>query len=635
MTEMDASAGCCNVPPILESENMVKSAQSMFGFDDEALAEKSTDLGDIESLYRTPLPASRTGALYNAFSYPTKISPEAIAIFLATHTSPGETVLDTFSGSGTTGLATKLCDRPSAKMLKMANEMGLNPEWGPRYAHLVDVGSLGCFMSGVMTSPPEPEAFRQAVEKLLATARAELHGLYEAADPQGRPGQIRHVIWSDVIACPKCGDEHRLWDVATQRDPAKFLSEFECPSCSKMVKLDACKRVTKDQEDIFGVLKKHRLRVPVEVHGETNGKNWRRPAGDCDGHLTKWQEFELPQSAPRRSIEWGELYRAGYHGGIEELHDFYTPRNFLAVSKCMEIAGREPEPMASALRFLILSYNASHSTLMTRIVAKKSQKEFVLTGAQSGVLYISGLPVEKNVLQGIARKAKVISNAFELIYGSRSTVSVHNCSSEDLPLDDQTVDYVFTDPPFGDYIPYAEINQINELWLNDVTRRADETVISKSGGKDVDHYQASMTAVFEEIERVLKPSGMATVVFHSAHSRIWQALCTAYSEAGLRVRETSVLDKIQASFKQVVSTVSVKGDPLILLEKGAQKETARMQVDVFLDVLQNWRSSLLENERAMFSDYIAKSIAAGQPIDMGMAEFSRRLRSVLDKADAA
>src|SRR5690348_3732911 len=40
----------------------------------------------LESMYDVPLPAGRTGALYNAFSYPTKISPEAIALFIATHT---------------------------------------------------------------------------------------------------------------------------------------------------------------------------------------------------------------------------------------------------------------------------------------------------------------------------------------------------------------------------------------------------------------------------------------------------------------------------------------------------------------------------------------------------------------------
>lgn len=613
-----------NVKPVLRQKIEKSSGGS----------DNSATIGEISALYRTPLPASRTGALYNAFSYPTKISPEAIAIFLATHTNPGDTVLDTFCGSGTTGLAAKLCDRPTKNMLRTVKESGLSAEWGPRNAHLFDVGTLGCFMSGVMTNPPEPRAFREAVESLLATAKSELRGLYEVADPEGHFGQIRHVIWSDTIACSECGAEHILWDVATQRDPAKFLSKFDCPSCSRKIKLDACKRVTEAQIDIFGQTKVTRRRVPVEVHGETNGKKWRRPARSDDGHARAWKQFQLPKNAPRKPIVWGELYRAGYHLGIEELHDFYTPRNFLALAKCMEIADRQSEPIASALRFVILSYNASHSTLMTRIVAKKSQKDFVLTGAQSGVLYISGLPVEKNVLQGIERKAKVISDAFDLVYSSRSVVTVRQCSSEALPLEDESVDYVFTDPPFGDYIPYAEINQINELWLEKVTKRADETVVSKAGGKDIEHYRSSMTAVFREIERVLKPSGLATVVFHSAHVRIWQALCAAYAEAGLQVRLTSVLDKIQASFKQVVSTVSVKGDPLILLQKGGDHAVKDEKANVFLEVTEEWSDRASIDERSMFSEYVARSIAVGQPIELSMLEFSRRLRSELAKAGA-
>jgi DNA modification methylase len=56
----------------------------------------------LAALYERPLPASRTGALYTAFPYPTKISPEAIALFIAAHTRPGDTVFDGFAGSGTT-----------------------------------------------------------------------------------------------------------------------------------------------------------------------------------------------------------------------------------------------------------------------------------------------------------------------------------------------------------------------------------------------------------------------------------------------------------------------------------------------------------------------------------------------------
>lgn len=56
-----------------------------------------------------------------------KISPEAIALFIACHTSVGDTVFDPFGGSGTTGIAVKLCDKPSPELLKMAKQYGVSP----------------------------------------------------------------------------------------------------------------------------------------------------------------------------------------------------------------------------------------------------------------------------------------------------------------------------------------------------------------------------------------------------------------------------------------------------------------------------------------------------------------------------
>lgn len=64
--------------------------------------KNQSPVANIAELYSTPLPSTRTGPLYNAFSYPTKISPEVIAVFIAAHTKPGATVLDAFAGSGTT-----------------------------------------------------------------------------------------------------------------------------------------------------------------------------------------------------------------------------------------------------------------------------------------------------------------------------------------------------------------------------------------------------------------------------------------------------------------------------------------------------------------------------------------------------
>ena len=82
-------------------------------------------LSEFGNLYERALPAKRTGPLYGAFPYPTKISPEAIALYIATHTKPGDTVFDGFAGSGTTGLATLLCEKPSEELVAEAERLGL------------------------------------------------------------------------------------------------------------------------------------------------------------------------------------------------------------------------------------------------------------------------------------------------------------------------------------------------------------------------------------------------------------------------------------------------------------------------------------------------------------------------------
>lgn len=576
-------------------------------------------------MYKFPLPASRTGPLYNAFSYPTKISPEAISLFIATHTDPGATIVDVFSGSGTTGVASLLCERPTARMIEDARRLGIEPRWGPRTAHLFDVSVLGTFISRTLTDPPCPTEFDAAVGELIALAREEIGDCY-AAEHNGEVGEIRHIVWSELIICQECGDEHRLWDAAAKRAPARFLKTFDCSNCGKEQKLDDCLRVERDTVDIFGRLVRARVRVPAEIHGSTGRSKWVRSANEADLEIAALARRKpLPSNAPDVALAWGELHRSGYHTGITHLHHLYTERNFLAIATLMHLADRWPEPMRSALKFAVLSYNASHSTLMTRIVAKKNQADFSVTGAQSGVLYVSGMPVEKNVLTGVLRKSSTIRDAIALTYGSKGRVHIHCVSSEELPLPDGSVDYVFTDPPFGDYIPYGEVNQINELWLGSLTERDREAIVSKSGGKDVGSYQRSMTSIFSEVSRVLKDQGLVTVVFHSAHSRIWRALTESFAASGLRVRATSVLNKIQESFKQVVSTVSVKGDPLILLAKQEDPVQRISHQAIVRELTERARHSGKIDMRSLFSSYAAACLAQGHPVKLGAAEFARAI----------
>jgi len=591
--------------------------------------KKSDNVASIAKLYREPLPSTRTGPLYNAFSYPTKISPEAIAVYIAAHTEPGATVLDAFGGSGTTGIAALLCDRPTPEMKRMAESLGVKPKWGPRTAHLFEIGTLGAFISATLCRPPEPAAFAEAVEMLCRQAEERLSWLYEAKDPEGRRGTLRHAIWSDVLACPHCGVQTSLWDASVKTKPLAMSDSFRCKGCRKQVLVEACDRVLEPTQDVFGRRQLTKKRVIARVHGRTGSTKWQRPPNLEDLALVeRIAKTKPPRSAPNADLVWGELRRAGYHVGIEKLHHFYTKRNFIAMATLMELASAFPPAVRDALRLLVLSYNASHSTLMTRVVLKKGQSDFVLTGSQSGVLYISGLPVEKNLLEGVRRKSKAFIDSFWMLHGSNSKVQVHNASSENISLPARSVDYVFTDPPFGDYIPYAELNQINELWLGQTTDRTREVIVSPSQSKGVSEYGAMMGCVFKEMSRVLKPNGLATVVFHSAHSEVWRALAHAYESAGFAVEATSVLDKLQASFKQVVSTVSVKGDPLLLLSKRpAEKTTNKASAKIAIDLIRAARDGSRSDPRRLYSQFVGKCLELGRAVEIDAKTFYAMARA--------
>ncbi|MCI0719577.1 MAG: DNA methylase N-4/N-6 [Acidobacteria bacterium] len=544
-----------------------------------AAQDRPPHFDPLQALYVKALPSTRSGALYGAFPYPTKISPEAIALFIAAHTSPGDTVFDGFAGSGTTGLAALLCENPTPKLRQQAKHIGLNVRWGARNALLYELGALGAFVSRTLTNPPDPCAFRKAAQEILQLAESEDAWMYAAQDLGGRNGVIRYLIWSDLLSCPECQTEVAMWDTSVSRAPAEIKSHFGCPSCSYKAPLDDVPRLTKLlHDDLTGRKTRSRVRTPAWLHGTTGSSKWSRPVHRHDLDLLKRIAREpIPDNVPCVEVPWGDLYRRGYHQGITHLHHFYTRRNLIVFARLWRRTERFTPQLRDALRFWLLGYNASHATIMTRVVAKSGQKDLVLTSAQPGVLYVSGLPVEKNLIAGLRRKLSTIVQAFETIHGRTGRVEVHQRSSCKVLAADHSVDYVFTDPPFGGNIPYAEISFLNEAWLNRYTDRGDEVIISNHQKKTLSHYQELLRAALSEVRRILKPNSKATLVFHSASAEVWNALQAAYSDAGFEVERAGVLDKTQGSFKQVTTNGAVRGDPVILLTKKAT--TARKTVE--------------------------------------------------------
>ena len=144
----------------------------------------------LKKLYSNPLPSSRTGAFYNTFPYPTKISPEAIAVYIACATDPGATVLDAFAGSGSTGIAALLCEHPTERMKTIAGELGISPKWGRRNAVLYDIGTYASFAAKTMLNGLRSKEYDRVIADFAVKAAESAGEMYVAQDPSGRTGSI-------------------------------------------------------------------------------------------------------------------------------------------------------------------------------------------------------------------------------------------------------------------------------------------------------------------------------------------------------------------------------------------------------------------------------------------------------------
>lgn len=141
-----------------------------------------------------------------------------------------------------------------------------------------------------------------------------------------------------------------------------------------------------------------------------------------------------------------------------------------------------------------------------------------------------------------------IHSATELASGQRRFMLCRQ-SSVSLPLPDQSIDAVVTDPPYYDSIQYTDLAEYFRVWLRcmlpEVTDwdydAAAVAVNSERNGED-DHYLATLSGIFVESARVLRPeSGRLIFTYHHWRPRAWATLTIALRRAGYRLLNYEVV----------------------------------------------------------------------------------------------
>ena len=473
------------------------------------------DKGPLEG----DMSGSKTSKAYRAHSYHTKVPPETIRPFIRHYTRPGDIVLDPFSGSGMTGVASL---------------------FEGRNAILSDLSPAAVHISANYTSPCDPDALEKALVNIENRVRTTMSWLYELAEPGKARQRTEYVTWSDVFECPHCSDSWSYWEAARNAN-GQLQREFECPGCQTSVSKAECRWVGE---------------VPVEVNLSTSGeqrRTVRKPNKSDLLLIADADQKPIPYWLPHVSFDRRrEMWRAS-HGvmGVEAVCDFFTKRNLHALAALRHaIMGITNERIRDALLF-------AFTAIINRASRRYQWNAKRPTNVMTGTLYISSLRYEWNVWSLFDRKAKAILRYFRTFPKADTVVECVLASATRLGhIPDDSIDFVYMDPPFGSNIFYSDVSLLWESWLGKLTKTESEIVVNKhlrdaSGGKTLADYQALMTEVFTEVHRVLKPGARAVLVFSNTDDGVWEAIRCALNEADLKIESTGLLDKGQRSIKGV------------------------------------------------------------------------------------
>ncbi len=487
--------------------------------------------------------AGKNDPLYEAFSYHTKVPPKAIQAYIEYYCPPNGVVMDGFCGSGMTGLAARLSGRKAV---------------------LFDLSPAATSIAAGYTLPVHRDDLQAAAQELIKNLKAQCAWLYEVQAPGSMlPSTLDYMIWSEQYRCPNCQAEFLFADVGFDFEKAAPVDVLHCPACDAQINSDHLERCL----DHTGKT----IEKPVRVKYLSRKRSAERTPTAQDLELLARLDAEpLPfltpdewmMNIPPGDKGWGDMWRRGYHSGMWKVSDFFYKRTLWCLAAALDQVEKldVPPNVRTVLRTAVVNSSAN----MTRM-------RRAYQGVLPLVLYMPRMRREVNVIEALETKLERLVNLLGEL-PQVSAVAISTQSSTHLTnLPSNSIDYIFTDPPFGDNIIYSEVNFIWESLLRAYTAQESEAIMSRYQGKRLLEYQGLMTACFREFCRVLKPGRWMTVEFHNSKNSIWNAIQDALQAAGFVVADVRILDKQQGSFKQVSTAGAVKQDLVISAYKPSQR----------------------------------------------------------------
>lgn len=532
--------------------------------------------------FATDVSEGKTDPIYQAHAYHTKVPHKAIMRYILHYTQPGDIVFDGFAGTGMAGVAAQLCSDKNA-VASLGYRIGADgtvfkteedengkqisspfSKIGLRYSILNDLSTVAAFVASNYTIPFDTGIFKKESSSLLKTLKKRIGWMYETLHSDGKTkGIINFTVWSEVFACHQCGSDIVFVDEAFDHDEKKVRDVFPCPSCAAECSKNSLQLL---YESVFDAALNETIqvpkRVPVLINYSIGKIKYDKKPDSLDVEIiAKINSIDQHPNVPTMELPPMQMTRVGrmQPAKITHIHHFFNKRASHALGEMWKIALESPtHRMKNMMLFFVEQAIWTASVLNRYRPSGYSQVNQYL----AGVFYVPSQNAEPSPWYVLNGKSTRLPKAFTEFEQSHSTL-INNGDCGALPVPDACIDYIFTDPPFGENIYYSDLNILIESWHKVKTNEKPEAIVDRVRGKSLIDYQKLMTDCFKEYYRVLKPGRWMTVEFHNSKNSVWNTIQEALQHAGFVVADVRTLDKKQGSFQQVSSASAVKQDLVI------------------------------------------------------------------------
>lgn len=440
-----------------------------------------------------------------------------VSEYISHYSRKNEIILDPFCGSGVTPI----------EALKLH-----------RKAIATDIDPISNFITRMSIIPINLDDFKNAFESIETNVKPKLDNLYSTK-------------------CPKCGGQAQIICTYWHNDTVGQIRNLLCP---------------KD--------------------GVVRGKDL--DTSDLE-LLQTISKQEIPHWYPKGNLQYpnGRDFKEGTHiKGLESISSLFTKRNLIANSILYnEIESLSNKIVRDLMKFAFSSMLAQTTKMMLWSDSSRPSWKVHRYWVPPNNVELNVWDRFENryfdVLHGKEDAQKIIGyvtegQSFADLSGKDFVIgfqSALNLLDKPTLMPSDSIDYVFTDPPYGGSVQYMELSAMWCAWLSGKNNDSrfqmnydEEVTINDAQGKDFDFYHKMLRASFEEIYRVLKPSHWLTVTFHNTEIRIYNSIIKAIVLSGFDLEKIVYQPPAKKGAKQQLQPYgSAIGDYYIRFRKPAKR----------------------------------------------------------------